>query len=181
MISLKTLGQSPLLPQTDEVTRSAFFGWKPLVVSSQRSGGMNDMCWPLLPCCCGALLSWSATTRRAQQRLRRCNFGELDKLPFFYEGNLQPTGSPCWSRFRCSDPCVGVLSVKRGFVWRWDYFISLSFPLVCLRVDDRVFGSRRWARLRCLAGEDKGVESRPAVPPLPVGPAWKSCKPPLSY
>lgn len=57
-------------------------------------------------------------------------------------------------------------SVKLACVWHWDYFISLS---LCLWVDDRVFGCRRWARLKCLAGEDKGVESRPAVPPLPVG------------
>lgn len=129
------------------------------------------MCWPLLPCCCGALLSWSATTRRAQQRLHRCNFGELDKLPF-YERNHPQTGFPCWLWFNawtCVCVCKVGLCLTVGLL---SLFLS-----VCLRVDDRVFfWSRRWARLKCLAGEDKGVESRPAVPPLPVGSTWTSCK-----
>lgn len=54
--------------------------------------------------------------------------------------------------------------------------VGLLYLSPSLRLDDRVFWSRRWARLKCLAGEDKGVESRPAVPPLPVGSKWSSCK-----
>lgn len=123
---------------------------------------MNDMCWPLLPCCCVALLSWSATTRRAQQRVHRCNFGELDKLPF-YEENHPQTRIPCWSRFNARTSVRVCLSVKLGCVWRWEYFISL-FPSCLSPGRWQCFWSRRWARLRCLAGEDKGVESRPAVP-----------------
>lgn len=57
---------------------------------------------------------------------------------------------------------------------RWDYFMCVCvFPSA---PDDRVFGSRRWARLKWLAGEDKGVECRPAVPSLPVRSTWSSCK-----
>lgn len=60
--------------------------------------------------CCGALLSWSATNRRAQQRLHRCNFGELDKLPF-YEGNQPQTGFPSWLWFNAR-ACVCVCEVR---------------------------------------------------------------------
>lgn len=131
------------------------------------------MCWPLLSCCCGALLSWSATTRRAQQRLHRCNFGELDKL-LFYERNPPQRGFPCWL---CFNARICVCVRKGGLCLAGGTTLCLSFSLVCLRVDDRGFWSSRWARLKCLAGEDKGVESRPAVPPLPVGSKWNSCKP----
>lgn len=54
--------------------------------------------------------------------------------------------------------------------------VGLLYLSPSLRLDDRVFLSRRWARLKCLAGEDTGVESRPALPPLPVGSKWSSCK-----
>lgn len=39
---------------------------------------------------------------------------------------------------------------------------------LCLSVDE-AFWSSRCARLKCLAGEDTGIESERAVPPLPVG------------
>lgn len=76
---------------------------------------------------------------------------------------VRARGVLCW--------CPTVAACVLG-VGRWDYFMCV-FPSA---PDDRVFGSRRWARLKRLAGEDKGVECRPAVLPLPVGSTWSSCK-----
>lgn len=89
------------------------------------------MCWPRLRCCCGALLTWSATTRRAQQRPHRCNFGELDKLHFLKKEISQKRGFCVLTPgSACVQPCVCVR--------RWDYFLSLSLS-VCLRAADRGF------------------------------------------
>lgn len=150
---------------------SALCSQKPVAAASHRSGGMIDRRWPRLPCCCAALLSWGATTRRAQQRSQRCNFGELDKLHFIKK-EISQERSFCVSApgSACVRACVCVR--------RRDYFIS---PFLCVSGQlTGVFRSRRWARLRCPAGEATGVESRPAVPPLPVGSKWKSCKLPSS-
>lgn len=130
------------------------------------------MCWPLLPCCCGALLSWSATTRRAQQRLHRCNFGELDKLPF-YERNHPQTGFPCWLWFNawtCVCVCKVGLCLTVGLL---SLFLS-----VCLRVDDRGFffgavDERVWSAL-LVKTRESSLDLR--SPPLPVGSTWTSCK-----
>lgn len=73
-------------------------------------------------------------------------------------------------RLWCPNLCVCVLRVALCVS------VGLIYLSPSLRLDDRVFWSRRWARLKCLAGEDKGVESRPAVPSLPVRSKWSSCK-----
>lgn len=124
---------------------------------------------PSSSCCCAALLSWGATTRRAQQQLRRCNLGESDSLLFVFFLKTKSTarrlararGVLCWRPNVCP---------RRGSVGLFYVCVFPSAP------DDRVFGSRRWARLKWLSGEDKGVECRPAVPSLPVGSTWSSCK-----
>lgn len=88
------------------------------------------MRWPRLPCCCGALLSWSATTRRAQQRPHRCNFGELDKLHFLKKEISQNRGFLCFNAWTGLCACVRVCSAVG--------LLSLSLS-VCLRAADRGF------------------------------------------
>lgn len=128
---------------------------KPVAAASHRSGRMIDRRWPRLPCCWAALLSWGATTRRAQQRSHRCNFGELDKL-HFVKKEISQERSFCVS-------APGSCACVRACVFGGGTTLSLSF---CVSGQlTGVFRSRRWARLKCPAGEDTGVESRPAVPP----------------
>ncbi|KAL6118330.1 uncharacterized protein ACO6RY_03148 [Pungitius sinensis] len=55
---------------------------------------MTDRRWPRLPRCCGAQLSPSATSRRAQQRLHRCNFD--DGFFFFLETSMSAFEVPFW-------------------------------------------------------------------------------------
>lgn len=98
---------------------------------------MIDRPWPRLPCCCAALLSWDATTRRAQQRSHRRNFGELDKL-HFVKKEISQERSFWVSGFRRACVCAR----------RRDYFISLSFSVspgswqgFFGAVDERVWGA----------------------------------------
>lgn len=84
-----------------------------------------------------------------------------------------------WTKSAASRPSSrsAVLLPERGRVRSRSGSVGLFYVCVFPSApDDRVFGSRRWARLKWLAGEDKGVESRPAVLPLPVGSTWSSCK-----
>lgn len=136
---------------------SALCFLKPVAAASQRSGRMTDMRWPRLPRCCAALLSWGATSRRAQQRSHRCNFGELDKLHLVKKGISHKRGFWCFSARFGVCACVRMCSAV-GLL-----YLSLS---VCLRAVDRGFGvvdERVWSALLVKTRESSlGLRSPPA-------------------
>lgn len=119
----------------DDVLVLVLTEWVGPVAAEKGTEAWMTCVGPSSSCCCAALLSWSATARRAQQRLHRCDFGELEKLALFFF--LTKEKSAVCSYFLpgclcCVDACVPLCCVCGGGT-------TLCASLSVSGVDDRVF------------------------------------------